>query len=129
MRSRYCAFVIGDLDYIEKTSAGEARLAFHRSELKTSLSKTEWLGLNILEVQSGQVEDATGYVTFKVQFRESGRHFAQTERSEFRRIGEEWRYWKGEFDIAEKPASTGHIGRNDPCSCGSGKKFKKCCGG
>lgn len=21
-----------------------------------------------------------------------------------------------------------HIGRNDPCSCGSGKKFKKCCG-
>jgi uncharacterized protein len=20
------------------------------------------------------------------------------------------------------------IGRNDPCSCGSGKKFKKCCG-
>jgi hypothetical protein len=22
----------------------------------------------------------------------------------------------------------GHIGRNDPCPCGSGKKFKKCCG-
>jgi uncharacterized protein len=21
------------------------------------------------------------------------------------------------------------VGRNDPCSCGSGKKFKKCCGG
>jgi len=21
------------------------------------------------------------------------------------------------------------IGRNDPCPCGSGKKFKKCCGG
>ena len=20
------------------------------------------------------------------------------------------------------------IGRNDPCSCGSGKKYKKCCG-
>jgi uncharacterized protein len=20
-------------------------------------------------------------------------------------------------------------GRNDPCRCGSGKKFKKCCGG
>ena len=23
---------------------------------------------------------------------------------------------------------TGKVGRNDPCSCGSGKKFKKCCG-
>ena len=21
------------------------------------------------------------------------------------------------------------VGRNEPCSCGSGKKFKKCCGG
>ncbi|WP_244622022.1 SEC-C metal-binding domain-containing protein [Neomesorhizobium albiziae] len=21
------------------------------------------------------------------------------------------------------------MGRNDPCPCGSGKKFKKCCGG
>lgn len=28
------------------------------------------------------------------------------------------------------PREVGHkIGRNDPCSCGSGKKFKKCCYG
>jgi preprotein translocase subunit SecA len=25
-------------------------------------------------------------------------------------------------------ATPGKIGRNDPCSCGSGKKYKKCCG-
>ena len=25
-------------------------------------------------------------------------------------------------------ARSADIGRNDPCSCGSGKKFKKCCG-
>src|SRR6266446_857448 len=24
--------------------------------------------------------------------------------------------------------SSSHVGRNDPCPCGSGKKFKKCCG-
>ena len=24
-------------------------------------------------------------------------------------------------------SSSGRIGRNDPCPCGSGKKFKKCC--
>ena len=28
-----------------------------------------------------------------------------------------------------KQASSGKIGRNDPCYCGSGKKYKKCCGG
>ncbi|WP_374700773.1 SEC-C metal-binding domain-containing protein [Aureimonas sp. D3] len=24
--------------------------------------------------------------------------------------------------------SFGEVGRNDPCPCGSGKKYKKCCG-
>jgi uncharacterized protein YecA (UPF0149 family) len=24
--------------------------------------------------------------------------------------------------------ATGKVGRNDPCTCGSGKKYKKCCG-
>ncbi|MDY6892125.1 MAG: preprotein translocase subunit SecA [Chloroflexota bacterium] len=28
----------------------------------------------------------------------------------------------------EKPPVDRHIGRNDPCPCGSGKKYKKCCG-
>jgi SWIM/SEC-C metal-binding protein len=27
-----------------------------------------------------------------------------------------------------KPATSEKVGRNDPCLCGSGKKFKKCCG-
>jgi uncharacterized protein len=25
------------------------------------------------------------------------------------------------------PSSSAKIGRNDPCPCGSGKKYKKCC--
>ena len=24
--------------------------------------------------------------------------------------------------------NSGKVGRNDPCPCGSGKKYKKCCG-
>jgi preprotein translocase subunit SecA len=28
-----------------------------------------------------------------------------------------------------KPVRTGpKVGRNDPCPCGSGKKYKQCCG-
>ena len=28
-----------------------------------------------------------------------------------------------------KPVRTGpKVGRNDPCTCGSGKKYKQCCG-
>ncbi len=34
-------------------------------------------------------------------------------------------------DAAEgnQPAQHAKVGRNDPCPCGSGKKYKKCCGG
>jgi preprotein translocase subunit SecA len=36
----------------------------------------------------------------------------------------------GDDTVAKKPVKREDkkIGRNDPCSCGSGKKFKKCCG-
>lgn len=39
---------------------------------------------------------------------------------------------KSREHTAAAPASrrtTAKIGRNDPCPCGSGKKYKKCCGG
>ena len=32
-------------------------------------------------------------------------------------------------DQVGSPGGSGKIGRNDPCPCGSGKKYKRCCGG
>ena len=31
-------------------------------------------------------------------------------------------------DVPQQPAKSSKVGRNDPCPCGSGKKYKKCCG-
>ncbi|MRR51576.1 MAG: YecA family protein [Rhodocyclaceae bacterium] len=48
-----------------------------------------------------------------------------------------WRFWHPQHQPSGAPVSTGSVplqrsepktGRNDPCPCGSGKKFKKCCG-
>ncbi len=41
-------------------------------------------------------------------------------------------YWLARRDVFAGPSepvrhSGPHVGRNDPCPCGSGKKFKKCC--
>jgi hypothetical protein len=36
---------------------------------------------------------------------------------------------KKELESSTKaPLAVGHFGRNDPCPCGSGKKYKRCCG-
>ena len=34
----------------------------------------------------------------------------------------------GDKRIVRKPVTSNKIGRNEPCPCGSGKKYKKCCG-
>ncbi|HXX58742.1 MAG TPA: preprotein translocase subunit SecA [Thermodesulfovibrionales bacterium] len=39
------------------------------------------------------------------------------------------RYNRGDSAEAHQPLTRGKkVGRNDPCPCGSGKKYKKCCG-
>jgi preprotein translocase subunit SecA len=39
------------------------------------------------------------------------------------------RYNRGEGSDTNQPVTRGKkVGRNDPCPCGSGKKYKKCCG-
>jgi len=44
-------------------------------------------------------------------------------------------WWKRSGDVAVSTAAAEpyrappRVGRNEPCPCGSGKKFKKCCGG
>ena len=52
--------------------------------------------------------------------------------SDLRRWRKMWEEWD-ELDEAAMQAMEPHrrgvkVGRNDPCPCGSGKKFKKCCG-
>ncbi|EAX7120348.1 hypothetical protein AIW16_22500, partial [Salmonella enterica] len=61
----------------------------------------------------------TGYVSFIARFSEQGKTGAIIERSRFIKENGQWYYIDG-----TRP----QLGRNDPCPCGSGKKFKKCCG-
>ena len=34
----------------------------------------------------------------------------------------------GDGSVKKQPRKVQKIGRNDPCPCGSGKKYKQCCG-
>ena len=35
---------------------------------------------------------------------------------------------KGGEESKARPLKSDKVGRNDPCPCGSGKKYKECCG-
>ncbi|MGN1324764.1 MAG: SEC-C metal-binding domain-containing protein, partial [Candidatus Spyradenecus sp.] len=55
--------------------------------------------------------------------------FEHHERSLFKRVDGQWKFIDGEL-VKPKPIvnEQPRPGRNDPCPCGSGKKYKKCCG-
>lgn len=121
MRSRYTAFVRGDISYIRATYAPE-----HRAKVGNDLPRVGWIDLKINGTSGGGADDQSGTVDFSARFSEDGAIRTHRECSNFRREDGRWVYVDGEI-APSLPA--GKIGRNDPCPCGSGKKFKKCCGG
>lgn len=128
MRSRYTAFVQGDLNHIQRTYASDRREKYDGSGFAETTDPIEWVRLEILDISGGGEEDETGMVEFAAHYRKGGRSLIHRERSNFRREERRWVYVDGEFTPAMQPDFAGKIGRNQPCPCGSGRKFKKCCG-
>lgn len=132
MRSRYSAFYLKDFDYIIRTQKLIDNPDQEAAEIKQANDSTQWLKLEVLETEAGQENDTNGMVAFSAHFKE-GKHTGKlSERSLFNKIDGEWFYIAGEHDVKDKTplvkTAEMKIGRNDPCHCGSGKKFKKCCG-
>ena len=121
MRSRYTAFTKVDMDYLTSSLTPEAAADFNCDDAKAWAEQAHWLGLEIRKAEGAQVE-------FVARFRLNGKVQIHHELASFRQVDGAWKYDDGVLD--PKPAQrVGKVaGRNDPCPCGSGKKYKKCCG-
>ena len=128
MRSRYTAHVKGNFDHVAATHAPEAAADYNISSAKAQFAGIEWLGLEIIETTDGGANDETGTVTFAARFSENGELHAHREKSDFRKIDGSWMYVDGQINPGIEPRRVEKVGRNAPCPCGSGKKYKKCCG-
>jgi SEC-C motif domain protein len=129
MRSRYTAFVKHDVDYIYKTIAPDHRKDFDREGIDAWSRDSEWLGLDIAGTERGGPADATGTVEFTARFREKGQERRHDELATFVKIDGRWYFEDGKLPAVKPVRHEGpRTGRNDPCPCGSGKKYKKCHG-
>ncbi|MEB6335989.1 YchJ family protein [Serratia rhizosphaerae] len=120
MRSRYTAYVKQQVDYLIASWHPDCHAAQWRDSITESFRTTRWQGLTIVAEQNGR-DDEEGFVEFIARFTDDDHDGPQTmhERSRFLRLEQRWYYIDG-----TRPQP----GRNDPCPCGSGKKYKKCCG-
>ena len=127
MRARYTAFVTGRMngEFVRNTTALENRAAL----TATSSPDIGGLGLDIRNVIAGGPDDDTGTIEFVARLAVDGRTEVHHEISRFRRDAGRWVYVDGSFPSDSKTKQVARIGRNDPCPCGSGKKYKHCCGG
>jgi SEC-C motif-containing protein len=122
MRSRYSAFALKDAAYLLRTLHPQRRAANELQQIEHSFGGIEWRGLVILDRVAGTESDSTGVVEFVAHYETDGRRGQLHERSQFIKENGVWFYTSGE------PGQIAMPGRNDPCWCGSGRKFKKCHG-
>lgn len=131
MRSRYTAYVVKNIDYIDATQITLDGETFDKEEAQKWAESADWLGIEILKTQKGEQEDNTGVVEFVAHYKDknSGTELRHHETSLFQKKDGEWSFREGHIHGGQPVKRLEpKIGRNDPCSCGSGKKFKKCCG-
>jgi SEC-C motif domain protein len=128
MRSRYSAYVKKELAHIFTSLHPDHRADYDESSSRAWAESAEWEGIRILNTVAGGAEDSEGQVEFVVSFREKGLRQEHHELSTFLKKDGVWYFATGK--TVSKPVSRAapKTGRNEPCTCGSGKKFKKCCG-
>ena len=127
MRARYSAFVTGAIDFIVSSNHSRTRKDIDLSFIREWSQTSDWRGLEIIETKS--VNDDKAFVSFEAQYTQGGKDNTHREKSLFEREDGEWRFVTG--DELKNPTvryETPRPGRNDPCPCGSGKKYKKCHG-
>ena len=129
MRSRYVAYTQVNIDYIASTHDAATRGELDLDVAKQWATNSEWAGLEIIRTEAGQAGDDKGLVEFKVQYRANGERQQHHELSEFVKKDGVWFYHDGKMpEVSTIRRDAPKVGRNDPCPCDSGKKYKKCCG-
>ncbi|MDR2849398.1 MAG: YchJ family protein [Verrucomicrobiota bacterium] len=128
MRSRYCAYALGAVEYLFKTSGPKVRKEFDVESSRKWAESAKWTGIEILHEEGGGASDDTGVVEFLAHYSVNDTPFDHHERAEFAKADGEWIFIDGRiFGPDPVRRDQPKVGRNDPCPCGSGKKFKKCC--
>lgn len=123
MRARYSAYAAAEVDFLHDSLHPDGRSGFDFDATKKWAERSEWQSLAILGSKAGSEQDKVGSVEFSAVYVDAdGNTQRHNERAQFRRVDGDWFFCDGQ------QIAVGKVGRNDPCSCGSGKKYKKCCG-
>jgi SEC-C motif-containing protein len=128
MRSRYSAYAEQAVDYIIDTCIRKGAGDIDLKQTRDWSEKSRWLGLKIIAVEKGGPADTEGIVEFEAAYERDGLRDIHHERARFKKQEGRWLYDEGDITPETIVRSAPKVGRNEPCPCGSGKKYKHCHG-
>jgi SEC-C motif-containing protein len=127
MRSRFTAHALRDYAHLHRTYLTTAREPY-RPETEGDAEALSWTRLVVHSHETSPSKPDGAFVEFSAYYQDDGAEHVIQEKSEFQRIAGEWFYTRAvRHGPAPIKATHPKVGRNDPCPCGSGKKYKQCC--
>ncbi len=132
MRSRYAAYALGRYDWLVQSTHPDFREGITAEKIAEQSKGVRWLrldvGKSLKDAPVGVNGELYDIVEFHAFYELDGIPRQLGERSFFSRKDDKLYYVDG---VALRPEGyrrpAPKVGRNDPCPCGSGKKYKKCC--
>lgn len=124
MRSRFTAHVIHDFGHLHRTDLETAAKPY--VEEAPEEQPIQWTRLTINAHEPGATPDKA-FVDFSAFYKAGAGEAALHEKSEFVRKDGTWFYIRAVRTGPAPKKAAPKVGRNDPCPCGSGKKYKHCC--
>lgn len=129
MRARYSAYEKQEIDFIINSCEDSKDIGeIDRRATEDWSKNSTWHGLKILRTEKGTEDDDEGIVEFEATYTKKQIRDVHHEIAYFKKINGEWLYSVGQLKTTTVVREGAKIGRNEPCPCGSGKKYKKCCG-
>lgn len=121
MRSRYSAYVLGLIDYLQQSTLPAQQAGLDLEGIRAWSLGSTWLGLEVESSELIGAQPEHAFVTFTARWHDVQGEHSHRERSAF--VQREGRWYFIDPTVPLK------ANRNDACPCGSGLKFKKCCSG
>ncbi|WP_296244408.1 MULTISPECIES: YchJ family protein [unclassified Psychrobacter] len=125
MRTRYSAFALVKPDYIVKTTLPTQQSLLDINAMENWAKETDWAGLEIVE-HTPKRGKRHAQVEFKAYFNTVDGIQAHHELSAFVKVKDKATN-DGRWYFLD-PTVSMSVTQKQPCICGSGEKFKRCCG-
>ncbi len=105
------------MDHIDAMDQLRQGIGLRAYGQKDPLVEYKYEGYEMFNGMISEIQEDTVRYVFKV-------NVVEQPRAQVKNIQEN----KNEEESKKQPVKSEKVGRNDPCPCGSGKKYKKCCG-